>query len=169
MEARRRKASALWLRFSQSLASLRHRLSQAIVRSTNQRFGRTTKPCSSERLTISTSNLVHRLGHGIGEARALVTGIGVEPGQERVQSEQGRDQQSAAVAVLDVGRVHDGVQHQALGVDQHMALLSLDLLAGIEAVRIDLRPPFSALLTLWLSMMAAVGLASRPACSRQVT
>ncbi len=28
---------------------------------------------------------------------------------------------------------------------------------------------FSALLTLWLSMMAAVGLASRPACSRHWT
>ena len=28
---------------------------------------------------------------------------------------------------------------------------------------------FSALLTLWLSMMAAVGLASHPACSRQAT
>jgi hypothetical protein len=28
---------------------------------------------------------------------------------------------------------------------------------------------FSALLTLWLSMIAAVGEASRPACSRQST
>ena len=44
MEARRRKASALRVRFSQSLASLRHRPSQAKVRSTIQRFGRTTKP-----------------------------------------------------------------------------------------------------------------------------
>jgi hypothetical protein len=30
-------------------------------------------------------------------------------------------------------------------------------------------PPFSALLTLWLSMIAAVGLASREACSRHAT
>ena len=44
MEARRRKASALRLRFSQSLASLRQRPSQAKVRSTIQRFGKTTKP-----------------------------------------------------------------------------------------------------------------------------
>ena len=43
MEARRRKASALRLRFSQSLASLRHRPSQAKVRSTTHRLGRTTK------------------------------------------------------------------------------------------------------------------------------
>jgi hypothetical protein len=39
IEARRKKASALRSRFSQSLASLRHRLSQAMVRSTIQRRG----------------------------------------------------------------------------------------------------------------------------------
>jgi len=39
-----------------------------------------------------------------------------------------------------------------------MPLLALDLFAGIVAVRIDAGPPFSALFTLWLSMMAAVGL-----------
>jgi hypothetical protein len=44
IEARRRNASALRLRFSQSLASLRHRLSQAMVRSTIQRLGSTTNP-----------------------------------------------------------------------------------------------------------------------------
>jgi drug/metabolite transporter (DMT)-like permease len=44
MDARRRKASALWLRFSQSLASLRQRLSQPMERSTIQRLGSTTKP-----------------------------------------------------------------------------------------------------------------------------
>src|SRR6266496_2292011 len=42
IEARRRKASALRLRFSQSLASLRQRLSHAMVRSTIQRLGKTT-------------------------------------------------------------------------------------------------------------------------------
>ena len=49
-------ASALRLRFSQSLASRRQRLSQAMVRSTIQRFGTTTNPATrSERLTIATS------------------------------------------------------------------------------------------------------------------
>jgi len=42
IEARRKKARPLRLRFSQSLASLRQRLSQAMVRSTTQRFGSTT-------------------------------------------------------------------------------------------------------------------------------
>ena len=44
IEARRKNASALRLRFSQSLASLRQRLSQAMVRSTIQRLGKTTNP-----------------------------------------------------------------------------------------------------------------------------
>ena len=44
IEVRRRNASALRLRFSQSLASLRQRLSQAMVRSTIQRLGNTTNP-----------------------------------------------------------------------------------------------------------------------------
>jgi hypothetical protein len=44
MDASRRKANALRLRFSKSLARRRQRLSQAIMRSTLQRFGRTTNP-----------------------------------------------------------------------------------------------------------------------------
>jgi len=57
--------------------------------------------------------------------------------------------------------VHQGVEQQALGIDQDMALLALDFLARVITVRVDPRPPFSALLTLWLSITAAVGLASR--------
>jgi predicted methyltransferase len=53
IEARCKNASALRLRFSQSLASLRQRFSHAIVRSTIHRFGRTTKVCNSLRLTTS--------------------------------------------------------------------------------------------------------------------
>ena len=44
IEARRKNASAFRLRFSQSLASLRQRLSHAMVRSTIQRLGKTTNP-----------------------------------------------------------------------------------------------------------------------------
>src|SRR5713101_2914894 len=56
IEARRKNASAFRFRFSQSLASLRQRLSHAMVRSTIQRFGKTTNPLTrSERLTISMS------------------------------------------------------------------------------------------------------------------
>jgi hypothetical protein len=58
------------------------------------------------------------------------------------------------------------VHRQAFGIDQDMSLLAFDLLACIEANRINAGPPFSALLTLWLSMMRAVGLAARSSLSR---
>jgi hypothetical protein len=44
--------------------------------------------------------------------------------------------------------MNDGVQQQTQRIDENMPLLALDQLAGIEAVRIDAAPPFSALLTL---------------------
>ena len=103
------------------------------------------------------------------EVRPLVTAIGVELQQEGVEPKQRAHQQHATVAVLDVGGVDDGLHQQALGVDQDVPLLALDLLACVVAQGIDADPPFSAPFTLWLSMIAAVGLASRPACSRHWT
>ena len=81
-------------------------------------------------------------------------------------AEQCREQPDAAVAILNASGVNDRVQQQTLRVDENMSLLALDQLARIEPVRIDTGPPFSALFTLWLSMMQAVGLASRSAFSR---
>src|SRR5262245_51464044 len=69
----------------------------------------------------------------------------------------------------DIGGMHDGVHQEALRVDENVPLLALDLLARIVAVRVDARPPFSALFMLWLSMIAAVGEASRSARSRHST
>ena len=74
----------------------------------------------------------------------------------------------AAIAILNVGGGDQAVQQQALCIDQNMALLALGQLARIEPVWIDARPPFSVLFTLWLSMMQAVGLASRSAFSRHL-
>jgi len=103
------------------------------------------------------------------ELASLIGRVGKQRLQKGIHPEQRCQHQCAAVAILDVGRMNDGVQQQAERVYQDMALLALDLLARIIARRIDAGPPFSALFTLWLSMMAAVGLASRSACSRQAT
>jgi hypothetical protein len=65
--------------------------------------------------------------------------------------------------------MQDGVDQEALRIDENVPLLALDFLARVIAVRVDAGPPFSADLTLWLSMMAAVGLASRSAYSRHLT
>jgi hypothetical protein len=62
--------------------------------------------------------------------------------------------------------MNHGMEQQAQRIYQNMALLALDLFARIIAMRINAGPPFSALFTLWLSMMAVLGLASRSAVSR---
>ena len=61
------------------------------------------------------------------------------------------------------------MQQQAQRVYKDVALLATDKLAAVKPGRIDMGAPFSALLTLWLSRMAAVGLASRSASSRHFT
>ncbi len=100
---------------------------------------------------------------------SFIGAVGEQFCQERKQAEQCREQRQAAIAILNIGGGDQAVQQQALGVDQNVALFALDQLARIEPVRIDARPPFSALFTLWLSMMQAVGLASRSAFSRHWT
>ena len=63
--------------------------------------------------------------------------------------------------------MHHRVHQEALRIDKNVPLFlpALDLLACIVTARIDAGPPFPALATFWLSMMAAVGLASREASS----
>jgi hypothetical protein len=45
--------------------------------------------------------------------------------------------------------MHDGVDQEALRIDENLPFLAFDLLARVIAVRVDARPPFSADLTLW--------------------
>lgn len=69
----------------------------------------------------------------------------------------------AAVAVLDVGAVDLDRQQAPIGVGQDVTLASVDAFACIVAFE---SPFWSAVRTVWLSMMAAEGDASRPARSR---
>jgi hypothetical protein len=73
-----------------------------------------------------------------------------------------------AIAVLDAGGMNDGPQRQTFGVDKGVNLAPLDLLPGVIAYLTIKTAPFSAAFSVWLSMTAAVGLASRPSCSRNV-
>ena len=141
-----------------------------MVRSTIQRMGSMTKPFArSLRLTISITKPgmtlaipSWKIGPGIGAA-------GKQLPEERELSEQGGHQQDATVTVLNVSGSHQCVQQQPQRVDEDVALLAFDQFARIKSMRIDARPPFLALFTLWLSTIQAVGLASRSACSRHFT
>ena len=107
--------------------------------------------------------------HCGGRGFALIAAVGEDPLDEREQPSHGLENEQTAVAILDAGRMNHDVQREAQRVDQDMSLLSFDFLPRVIARRVDPRPPFSAPLTLWLSMIAAVGLASLPACSREAT
>jgi hypothetical protein len=103
------------------------------------------------------------------EVRSSVGAIGEQFCEKRKLTEQRGQQPDAAVAILNTSGMNDCVQQQALHVDENMSFLAFDQLACIEPVRINAGPPFSALFTLWLSMMQAVGLASRSTFSRHST
>jgi hypothetical protein len=82
------------------------------------------------------------------KGRPLIGPVGKQLLQERILLEQDRQQQNAPVAILNVGRMNEGLEQQTQRVYENMALLALDLLARIIAMRINAGPPFSALFTL---------------------
>jgi hypothetical protein len=78
-------------------------------------------------------------------------------------------QRLGPIPVLHVGWMHTDREQQPEGVGQEVALAAQDLLARIIPGRVERGPPLTPPFTLWLSMIAVVGLASRPACSRTST
>lgn len=101
--------------------------------------------------------------------RPGVGAVGKQLLEKRELPEQRGQDHEAAIAILNIGGGDQRMQQQSQSIDENVALLALDQLAAIKPVRINAVPPFSALFTLWLSMMQAVGLASRSACSRHLT
>ena len=109
------------------------------------------------------------LGERVVKDRSCIGTVGKQLFQEGEHAEERGQQQNATVTILNIGRMNDGVQQQPHRIDQNVSLLSLDQLAAVKPVRIDARPPFSALFTLWLSIIAALGLACRSTASRHFT
>jgi len=75
--------------------------------------------------------------------------------------------QLGSVAILNGGLVDDHGDNEPEGVNDNVPLSSVNFLSGI----VSAKPPFSVVLTDWLSMMAALGVGSRPqalrTCSRR--
>ena len=92
-----------------------------------------------------------------------VAAVGPELLQARAIESDLLDQLARPVAILHAGRMHHHAQGQSQGIDDNVALTSFNLLASVVTAT---RPPFSVVLTDWLSMMAALGVASRPFHSR---
>jgi hypothetical protein len=109
------------------------------------------------------------LGHGCGHDRPLIPGIGENHLDEREGAAGSAQQFCRAVAILDIGGMHHDPHHSGRAYRHDVPLAAGDFLARIVALRVDRGPPFCAARALWLSITAALGLASRPACSRQLT
>ena len=108
------------------------------------------------------------LYHG-GHFGTLVATVADDALDEREALAGVSEQGLRPVAILHAGRVHIHVQQQAERVDEDVALAPKDLLARVKALWVKREPPFTAPLALCASMIAIVGLASRPAFSRHST
>ena len=84
----------------------------------------------------------HYFCHGAAKQRALIAAIGVEFHQERIHAEHGRHDECAAVAILNISGMNDSMHQQALGIDENVPLLALDLLSRVVARQINRSPLF---------------------------
>jgi len=109
-------------------------------------------------------------GRSRGDTWPLITGVGKDAQNERPQRARPLvENKPCAVAILNARRMDGDAQQKAKRVDEDVPLAARDFLRAIIALRIERRPPFGVPFTLWLSIMAAVGLASLPSCSRTAT
>jgi uncharacterized membrane protein YedE/YeeE len=96
---------------------------------------------------------------GRRDAFRVVAAVGPDQADEREEGARDLRRRSTAVAVLDIAGMGFDKQGASIAIDQSMTLAPRDLLACIVAAR----PPLSVVFTLWLSMIAALGLTSRAA------
>ena len=136
----------------------------------NPTFGQNDEALGPIGTTDDFSDQVrHDVREAVVEHRPGVGAVSKQLLEEWELSEQGGQEYQATVAILNIGGRHQRMQQQTQCIDENVALLAFDQLAGIESMGIDAGPPFSALFTLWLSTMQAVGLASDSSCSRHLT
>jgi hypothetical protein len=96
----------------------------------------------------------------------LIPAIGDSTRERRKHPPRNLEHRRDHVAVLNISRRDAQADHQPKRIDRDVTLLALCFLARIVAGRIDIEPPFSALLTLWLSTIAVVAVRSLPSSSR---
>lgn len=87
-----------------------------------------------------------------------VSAVGKDQLQSAKTCAQLLNEQAATVAVLDIRRMHDEGDDQPKRIDDHMPLAPTYLLARV----VPTVPPFSAVLTDWLSIMPTLGVGFLP-------
>lgn len=112
---------------------------------------------------------VSRCGDCRGHFRPLISSVSEDALNERKTPPRLPQQITRSVTVLNIGGQHAHAEQEAERVDEDVALAARDFLARIKALRVNFGAPFWAAFADWLSMIAALGLASRPAASRTAT
>jgi len=90
---------------------------------------------------------LQRPGAGLGDGGSsfgpLVAGIGEDALNEREQTAGAPiENERGTIAILHVGWVNDDVQQEAQRIDENMPFAARDLLARIEALRVERGAPF---------------------------
>ena len=109
------------------------------------------------------------LGDDVRHPRPLVAAVGIDTFDEGEGPSGLPEHGFGPITILNISGVDGNAQEEAQGIDEDVALAALDLLARVEARRVDRGPPFTAPLALSASMIATVGLASRPSRVRAST
>ena len=103
-----------------------------------------------------------RLFDPLDEAALLVGTIRPDETQTGEAARKHFQQGFAAVMILDISLMDEQAHDQPGGIDEQMPLAPFHALAAIVAAP----PPFWLVFTDWLSMMAALGVGSRPWLTR---
>ena len=82
------------------------------------------------------------IGDRLCGLRSLIAGIGEDALDEGEGAARLSQNLTHAVAVLNVGRMHDNAQQESERVDQDVPLAARNRLARIEALRIERGAPF---------------------------
>ena len=171
--AMRTKAAAMRQCRSKSRARRRLRLIQPMVRSTLRGTAPEALRQHDEPVAVAAAHDLDLpragAGDGGGHLRSPVARVADDALDEGKQPARLPQQRFGAVPVLHAGGMHHHREQHADGVGQQVALAANDLLARVIAGRVERRAPFCAAFAVWLSKIAVVGLASRPACSRTAT
>lgn len=102
---------------------------------------------------------------GEDDRHPIVDAVGEDRTQPAVEPLDPCQQRYGAIGVLSVGGMEDDAEQEARGIDSDVTLAALDLLGRVKASGAT----FYVVLTLWVSMMAAVGVGARPSCSHSIT
>src|SRR5258708_1208390 len=100
--------------------------------------------------------------HPVCKRLSIKAAIDPQPLEPRKRGLKVAQEFLCPIAFATIGGSYLNVQEQPFGIDGSKARASFKFLPNVESTR----PPFSVVLTLWLSTRMALGVVSRPSATR---